>query len=452
MALANLREVSASQSTLVLFDRARTTHGRLVVRPAERASIRCEYQPSAPFVLPGLTPARGTVTALRARDAAETRRSSDADILGASTLRFRACTPSRPMTRSRVSLAALLLLLASAAPAAGQGFALSSDSMRLTLSGRLQTIFNTTDVDGFASTDGELRRVRLEANVRVNPVVSGKIQPEYAGPRVQLKDAYVRLDLHPALHILAGQANRPFSLVNLTSSTRILPIERGVRIRGVAGARDHHSLLTELGYADRDVGLQAAGTLRGLPGGVSYAAGVFDGPLRGEVPSANGVQYVARIAARPAPLVRVGAAWSHRRFVEDPGANPLVLRGGSAWEADVEVGSDRGGPRLLAEVAVGDTDPFQDARFRAAQGWAAYRTGALGTSISAVEPFVRVSYGDPDADDRAVLPDVTGGTLVTPGVNLWLGGLNRVAVNWDAWNPETGPSASSVKVMFQLVF
>lgn len=345
-----------------------------------------------------------------------------------------------------------LLLLACAAPAAAQGFTLASDSLRLTLSGRVQTIFNTTDVPRFASTEWVLRRVRLEANVRVNRLVSGKVQPEYAGSRVQLKDAFIRLDLHPALHLLAGQANRPFSLVNLTSSTRMAPIERGVRIRGVTGARDHYALVTELGYADRDVGLQAGGTLPGVPGAVTYAAGVFNGPLRGEVPSANGVQYVARIAARPAGPVRVGAAWSQRRFVEDPGASTLVLRGGSAWEVDVELGSDRGGPRLVAEVAAGDSDPFQGARFRAAQGWAAYRTGALGTSISAVEPFVRVSYGDPDAGDRAVLPDVTGGTLVTPGVNLWLGGRNRVAVNWDAWNPESGEARSSLKVLFQLVF
>lgn len=355
------------------------------------------------------------------------------------------------MIRTRVP-PILLLLLASATPAAAQGFTLVSDSLRLTLSGRVQTIFNTTDAPGFASTEWALRRVRLEANVRVNPVVSGKIQPEYAGSRVQLRDAFVRLDLHPALHLLAGQANRPFSLVNLTSSTRMAPIERGVRIRGVVGARDHISLLTELGYADRDVGLQAGGTMPGVPGAVTYAAGVFDGPLRDEVPSANGVQYAARIAAAPAALVRVGAAWSRRQFVEDPGASALVLRGGSAWEVDVELGSPGGGPRLVAEVAAGDTDPFQGARFRAAQGWAAWRTGALGSSISGVEPFVRVSYGDPDAGDRAVLPDVTGGTLVTPGVNVWLGGLNRVAVNWDAWDPETGESASSLKVMFQLVF
>ena len=347
--------------------------------------------------------------------------------------------------------AAALLLLA-AAPAGAQGFTIASDSMRLTLGGRVQTLFSTTDAPGFAATEWSLRRVRLEANVRVNRLMSGKIQPEYAGSRVLLRDAFVRVELDPALHLVAGQAFRPFSLITQTSSTRILPIERGVRIRGVAGARDHYSLLTELGYAERDAGLQAVGAPRGAPLGLSYAAGVFNGPLRGEVPSASSVQYAARVALRPAAAARVGAAWSHRQFVEDPGATRLVLRAGNAWEVDVDLGSERGGPRLVAEVAAGDTDPFQGARFRAAQGWLAYRTGPVGSSVSAVEPLLRVSYGDPDAGGGAILPDVSGGTLVTPGVNLWLGGLNRVALNWDAWNPDTAESRGSLKVMFQMVF
>lgn len=358
-----------------------------------------------------------------------------------------------PLPRALRSALPLLLLLLATAPSAGaQGFQIASDSMRLTLSGRVQTIFSTTDAPGFAATEFALRRVRLEANVRVNRLVSAKVQPDYAGSRVQLKDAYVRLSLDPALELVAGQAHRPFGLITQISSTRIIPIERGVRIRGVTGARDHDALLTELGYADRDVGLQAMGRVPGLPGGLTYAAGVFNGPLRGEVPSASSIQYAARLAASPARGVRVGAAWSRRDFVEDAGASALVLRGGNAWEVDLDLGSAAAGPRLVAELVAGDTDPFQDARFRAAQGWLAYRTRAVSPTVSGVEPFLRVSHGDPDTGGDAVLPDLVGGTLVTPGVNLWLGGLNRVAVNWDAWNPETGDARSSLKVLFQVVF
>lgn len=348
-------------------------------------------------------------------------------------------------------LALLLPLLAAAPPAAAQGFTLVADSARLTLGGRVQTVFSTTDAPGFASTEWALRRVRLDAGVRVNRVVSGRISPEFAGSRVSLRDAFMRVEVGPALQLLAGQAHRPFSAITQVSSTRVLPIERGVRIRGAAGAVEHAALLSELGYADRDVGLQAMGEPRGAPLGLSYAAGVFNGPLRGEVPAANSIQYAARVAIRPSALVRAGAGWSRRDFVEDPGATVFVLRAGHAWEADLELGSERAGPRLVAEAAVGDTDPFLGARFRAAQGWLAYRTGAVGASVSAVEPLLRVSYADPDAGGPAA-PDLSGGLLVTPGVNLWLGGLNRVAVNWDAWDPERGDSRGSLKVMFQMVF
>jgi hypothetical protein len=348
--------------------------------------------------------------------------------------------------------ALLLLPLILATPAGAQGFTLVADSMRLTLTGRVQTIFNTTDVPGFASTEWALRRVRLEANVRINRLVSGKISPEYAGSRVALRDAFMRIDFAPALQLVAGQAHRPFGTITPTGATRILPIERGVRIRGVAGARDHHSLIAELGYAERDMGLQATGAPRGAPLGLSYAAGVFNGPLRGEAPNANSQQYAARLAIRPTPRVRAGASWSRREFVRDAGASVPELRGGVAWAGDLELGNERGGPRLVAEVAAGDTDPFLGARFLAAQGWVAYRTGAVGESVSAVEPLLRVSYGDPDVNGAGRLPDVTGGVLVTPGVNVWLGGLNRVAVNWDAWRPDEGAARSSLKVMFQLAF
>lgn len=356
------------------------------------------------------------------------------------------------MPPTRRLLSALLALPLAAAPAAGQGFTLSADSMRLTLSGRVQTVFNTTDVPGFAATEFALRRVRLEARIRVNDVVSGKVQPEYAGSRVQLRDAFVSLDLHPALQLVAGQAHRPFSHVTMTSSTRIAPIERGVRLRGLAGAWDHAVLLEQLGYADRDVGVQAMGAPRGAPLGLSYAAGVFNGPLRGELPSASSIQLAGRVDVRPVAWVRAGAAWSRRDFVEDAGASSPVLRAGHAWEADVELGSARSGPRLVAEVAAGDTDPFLDARFLASQGWLSYRTGPVGASVSGVEPLLRVSYADADRGAAGAIPDVTGGVLLTPGVNVWLGGLNRVAVNWDAWAAEHGDSARGLKVLFQLVF
>lgn len=350
-----------------------------------------------------------------------------------------------------------ILLLAAAAPAAGQGFTVHGpDSSRITFGGRVQTIFNTTSVEDEPGTQTELRRVRLEAQLQLNRVVGGRIQPEFAGNRVSLRDAYVRFTFDPALQVWAGQAHRPFGAMSPASTSRLPPMEKGLRIRGVEDAYDEYNLLAGLGYSDRDVGIQLRGEPRNAPLGLSYAVGWFNGPARAEVPDRNTDQVVARVALRPVSWVRVGASYSRRDFanVIDDVAG-VEMAEGSAWAADVELGSESRGPRLLAEVTRGDFNPFADVRFFGAQGWVSYRTGRMSGTLAAIEPLLRVSHGNPDVDDvlPAAVLDATGGTLVTPGVNFWLGGLNRFAINYDIWNPEDdGESARSFKAMFQLAF
>ncbi|HEX2209444.1 MAG TPA: hypothetical protein VHG93_17330 [Longimicrobium sp.] len=357
----------------------------------------------------------------------------------------------------RIFAVASALSLIAAVPAAGQGFTVSTpdSSARITFGGRVQTIFNTTSVDDHPATQTELRRVRLEASLHLGRLVSGKIQPDFAGSRVTLKDAYVRLNFDPALQVWAGQAHRPTGVISPYSTVRLTPVEKGVRIRGADGAFDEQNLLQELGYSDRDVGLQVRGEPRGAPLGLSYAAGFFNGPARAEAPRENTWQGVARLAVHPVSWLRVGASYSRIHFVnamDDVAA--LEVREGAAWVADVELGRAGGGPRAVAEVTRGDFDPFAGAEFFGAHGWLAYRTGRLSSTVAAVEPFVRVSYGDPDVDDviPAQATDAVGGTLLTPGINLWLGGLNRLAVNYEVWSPERGANARSFKAMFQMAF
>lgn len=107
-------------------------------------------------------------------------------------------------------LVAVLALPARVAPASGQAEPAEPGRIRvgaaeLTLSGRVQTQFNTTRVDGEPAMPWMMRRARLEARVRVNERVGGKIQPDFSGERFTLKDAYVLLTLSPALQRLAGQ-------------------------------------------------------------------------------------------------------------------------------------------------------------------------------------------------------------------------------------------------------
>ena len=124
------------------------------------------------------------------------------------------------------------------------------------------------------------------------------------------------------------------------------------------------------------------------------------------------------------------------------------LRRGTAWEADLEIGSFDPGFHLLAEATTGDLDPFEDHAFRGAAAWLAYRTQPVATGVSALEPTLRLSTGDSDGS-----PDPIGGTLLTPGFNAYFGGNNRIMLNLDLWNPAgAAPRQHGFKAMFQMAF
>lgn len=347
-------------------------------------------------------------------------------------------------------LSLVLFSLPAAAQQAVEGPKVTTKAAEVQVGGRVQTQFNTTSVDEEPTTDWRMRRVRLEAKVKVNDVVSGKIQPEFAGSRISLKDAYLLLTFSPGVQVLAGKAHRPFSLLEQTSSTRILPVERGAAIRGVT-ALDQYNLVNGLDYSDRDVGLQVMGAPEGAPLGLAYAAGVFEGPLGAGVGPEDSYQLAARATVRPLERVQLGAGWSSRDFaVLRTGFDPELERG-NAFEVDFEYGSFSPGLHVMGEVSWGDFDPFTGRDFFGAQSWVGYRTGRISEAVASLEPVFRASYGA--VEDGAIVEDL-GGVLLTPGVTVWLGGLNRVMLNYDVWLPreEGAETASSFKAMFQLAF
>src|SRR5690606_20602165 len=153
----------------------------------------------------------------------------------------------------------------------------------------------------------------------------------------------------------------PFGLIEQTSSKRILPIERGLRIRGVSAA-DEYAFLSGLGYSNRDVGLQVRGAPEGAPLGLAYAVGILRGPLHGEVGSQDSYQFAGRLTVGLAPEVRLGGGWSSRHFATGAGLTPELERG-HAFELDLDVGSFSTGFPVLAETSRGGLDPFSDATF-----------------------------------------------------------------------------------------
>lgn len=331
--------------------------------------------------------------------------------------------------KPQTTVSLVLLSLAVVAPARDAhsqrpGVSIGSGAMEITIGGRVQTQFNTTTIFSEPPSELILRRARLEFDVRVNDLISGEIDPDFAGDEVTLKDVYLKLNFSPAFQVLTGQAYKPFSLIEQTSSTRILPIERGLRVRGL-GAVDEYAIVNSLDYSDRDIGVQVMGEPGFMPLGFTYQAGVFRGPLHGSSNIDDSYQYAARVTVQPLDVVTLGGGWSSRDFLEAPvdESDPFVR--GHAFEVDLEVGTFAPGLHMLGEIAWGDAEPATGRDFFGAQGWLAWRSEPVARWITAVEPIFRASYGEIDGSDG------TTSTLLTPGLNVHFGGRNRFMVNYD---------------------
>lgn len=367
-------------------------------------------------------------------------------------------------------LAAALALAFSAAPRA-QETAEDPDVRqgdRITLSGLVQSQFNTSSVNGTDDTEITLRRVRLGADARVSDRVSGRVQAELAnaavGGSAELNEAYALVELAPAIGVLIGKGGRPFGYIDATAAANLVPIERGARVRG-ADAVELYGALEALAYAGRSVGVQVVGEVDGTPVPLAYAAGYFAGSTGEEGRDADIRQFAARVQAVPLPGIQIGVAATSRAFASDQlagrgpdgqatGADPAGnTRRGAAYAVDVEVGeADRPGLFLAAELATGTLDPFSGDRFVGAQGWLAWRVAVGGGLVRAVQPLARASWADADGP----LGDAAG-TLLTPGVNVYLAEGTRLMLNADVFvygadAPSDAATLAAFRAQFQISF
>ncbi|MDT7857054.1 porin [Rubrivirga sp. S365] len=343
---------------------------------------------------------------------------------------------------------AVLAVAACAHPARAQEVAedpnLGEQDDRVTFGGLVQTQLNTSGQDGADATDLSLRRVRLSANARVSPLVSGRIQAELAnaavGGSAELNEAYALFEFDPAVGVLVGKGGRPFGIIDATTAAALTPIERGARFRG-AEAAELYRTLEALAYAGRSVGVQVLGEV----GPVVYAAGYFRGAAGEEGGDADIRQFAARVQVQPVAGVKVGLAATSRAFARDdpprldPDGSALGddpsgdTRRGGGVALDVEVGDyGRPGFHALAEVVTGTLDPFRDHAFIGAQGWLAYRVEGLaertGGVLVAVEPLFRASASDAEGPVGRY-----DGVLLTPGLNLYAAQNTRLALNLDVF-------------------
>jgi hypothetical protein len=325
--------------------------------------------------------------------------------------------------------------------------------VRTSVGGRMHYQWNSTSVDRGDLAEGaaalaphsfEQRRIRLTFDAQISDWITGRVEPEFAMGRLGVRNAWMAFTLDPALVIRAGQMKKPFGLVWLTSASTLPVIERGVRIRGLEDALrqaddgtlselrgevlvgEHHALLDRQRYSAYDMGVN----LEGRRGAVGWAGGVFNGGGPDARAENAGLSGAARVTWQlpVAVPVTLGAAWS-RRVMNWPVAQSTETRTGAAYAVDAELGGFRRGPWLIAEVTTGDQFVTEQ-RFAGAQLIASWFLPLAGPRVEGWEPVARVSRGDPD---RSVAGDE--GTLLTPGVNFYFVGRNRLMLNWDVYVP-----------------
>jgi hypothetical protein len=344
-------------------------------------------------------------------------------------------------------LAAGVLLFAGAAPVLAQ-----TAAPRVTVGGRMQYQWSSTSVSEEDAAPGvpiapstfEHRRVRLWADVQVSDWIRGRVEPEFALGQLRLRNAWMALALTDQVTVRAGQFKKPFSAIFGTSSGEVPLIERGVRIRGLEAALrsaapdatpsvrgevlvgENEVLLEAQRYATYDMGLALEGRL----GDFGWAAGVFNGQGSDARDENGALSGSARVTWRTDPglPVTLGAGWS-RRAMNWPAPLSLERRSGDAFVADVQLGGFRRGLWLLAEASTGDNLATEE-RFAGGQAMLAWFNAVPGRRIEGWEPVARVSYGDPD---RTVSGDE--GVLLTPGINIYFPGRNRLMLNWDVYMP-----------------
>jgi len=330
---------------------------------------------------------------------------------------------------------------------------LHTQAAEITLSGRIHTQFNTTSVAGQPGSEFLIRRARLDAAVRLNDFVSGFVQPEYGQGKALLRLGYLRLDFHQALHATLGQFRRPFDLFQITSSTDILVVERTGDLRGVdscagvGGVCSFSRFTEQLQLGGPDIGVMLDGT--GAHGRVAYAVSVANG-TGGNVSDENGAKsFAARLTVSPSRAVRLAGNLAVHDYLDAISRRTAYA---TVLGADAEVGSFAGGFHLQAGAMTGANWRYipngTPARFAAAQAIATYKLPIHRAPYAeALEPVVRISWGDPD---RSAAQD--GGWLLTPGLVWHITGRNKLAANLDLWRPQHGSGAWGLKLQSYLFF
>ena len=352
------------------------------------------------------------------------------------------------MLRRIVHLSFVLALLAAPMAASAQ-LEVSGRDASLRVGGRLHAQYSGSSIDG-ATNDFFFRRVRLIVDLTVNDFLDGRVQPDFAGGRAALQDAYARLSFAPGFRLSIGQFKRAFDLFELASSTDLSLIERDGRIEGYSvcsgvGSVCSYSRLTEaLDFAGRDLGVRVDGSA----GNVSYVASFTNGTGLNVSDENSRKSASGRVTFAVSEDVSVSGQVALHDYLDPVDDDATAL----AFGGDVQYGTWRDGLLLQASVVSGENwelDPVTEGppSFLTFQGVASMYYPVEADRIEGIEPLARISWGDPDLD-----ADDDAGLLITPGFMAYFMGRSKIGANLDIYSPATGDTEYSFKVQTFLYF
>ncbi len=314
--------------------------------------------------------------------------------------------------------------------------------------GRLHSQLATSSAEEGKATDFFTRRARFTLDIRVSPLLDARVQPDFGGGKLELKDAYFRLDFDRSFRLSVGQFKRAFDLFELDSSTDIVVVERTGRIDGVGGCAGPDgpcslSRFTEkLAYADRDIGVKTDGSLGER---VSYSATLTNGTGTGGSDENSGKSLAGRVSIRLAEGVAVAANVSRHDFVFETGDSEAA----TAFGGDLDVGRFRNGTHLQIGLIGGENwrlatpSASRIPRFLTWQTILSRYFPLERERFEAVEPVFRASWGDPNRGEGN-----DSGFLVTPGLFLYVKGKNRIGANVDIYRSASETTSGSEKTEF----
>jgi len=389
------------------------------------------------------------------------------------------------VTRTVASLAGTIAAAATAAAA---------QAPTIQVQGRIQVHYRLSSGDSSrnytptqVSNVFEVRRLRIQTNVRFGDNINLSIQPSFEMGALRMRDAYLRVGLNPRLGVTLGQEKSPFQRYELNSSNNLLSIERGLRILRLGGREGLNDLLSANGYASHDLG--AFVDYVGPDNKVTVKVGVQNGSRESTPDVNNAKSFFGRATAivmtnaDNQPVLQLGASFASRdraicqtlAGVGSATCNAYFADSSkqtTAFGVDAEWGGFRPGFHVFVDFATGDNVPIATRKatgrntgnldsasapittFMGLSIVGAYRINTSGPDtriIKIFEPALRIDYLDPDTD--------TGndqGVLITPVLNVYFANsvVLRAGLDFYSYKDATGTSRSAreIKVSWQANF